>query len=288
MASDGAGNEVDRPISRWPLSTGWLFTVVLSAIVFLLTFNEFLAAAVPYLRTGWPPARTGIWLRFADPWRARGIVGMWFHLAMAGLSAAVAGVAALVLIAFLESRLNRPADLNYVMLVLAVIFSGCAASFVSGWIGIYTALRHGIQMYVVSNLYNYCSGDFSRIASLPMHRYVTNPVNFILAIAIFTPAIIGWCAMLLVVGSANPAEEYMVWLVAGIFTVLAIGIAGASMIFNRVSRRLIAQTPLECWTASVPDSVDNDANWYRRDEDNKDRWIGSETANVRVAHGRER
>lgn len=249
---------------------GWLIVFVLSVGVFALTFSPLLAMTLPYLRAGWPAFQTGCWLRKVDPWAARGRVGFWFHLAMAGFRAAVVGVFTLVLMAVIAHQLQRDPDFTQGMFALCVILAGVGLSFSFGWWGTVIALRNRVRIFVISDLKHFCHGDFFQIDRLPMHKYLVNPANYVMAVAIAAPSLAMWfVAMLLAM--PRPGEPDLrglqmsrAMLLLALLPVLGILII-ALLIF--LSRRMIARTPLECWGAAPPvEPSDDRHNWYWRSE----------------------
>lgn len=267
MSDDHNSGERADPIAN---AQNWLIVVAISVGVFALTFSPLLAMTLPYLRAGWPAFQTGCWLRKADPWPARGRVGFYFHLAMAGFRAAVVGVFALVLMVVIEQNLQRQADLNQVMIALCVIMAGAGLSFSFGWWGTAIALRNRIRVFVISDLKHFCHGDFFQIVRLPMHKYLVNPANYVMAVAIAAPSLALWfVAMLLAM--PKPGEPDLrglqmsrAMLLLALLPVLGILIL-ALLIF--LSGRMIARTPLECWGVAPPvEPSDDRPNWYRRSE----------------------
>ena len=265
MADDHTDGEQTEPLAN---AKSWLIVFAISVGVFALTFSPLFAMTLPYLRAGWPAFQTGCWLRKADPWPARGRVGFWFHLAMAGLRAAVVGVVTLVLMAVIAQQLQRDPDFTQGMFALCVILAGTGLSFSFGWWGTAIALRNRVRVFVISDLKHFCHGDFFQNVRLPMHKYLANPANYVMAVAIAAPSLALWfVAMLLAM--PKPGEPDLRWLqmsramlLLALLSVLGILILSL-LIF--LSRRMIAQSPLECWGAAPPVEPSNDRhNCYRR------------------------
>ncbi len=262
MTDDHSDDERTAPLAN---AKSWLIVFAISIGVFALTFSPLFAMTLPYLRAGWPAFQTGCWLRKADPWPARGRVGFYFHLAMAGFRAAVAGVFSLVLMVVIEQNLQRQADLNQVMIALCVIMAGTGLSFSFGWWGSAIALRNRVRIFVISDLKHFCHGDFFQIVRLPMHKYLVNPANYVMAVAIAIPMLALWIVALLLAmpkpDERDPPEVVAVLLIL-LLPVLCLFII-ALLIF--LSGRMIARTPLECWGAAPPvEPSDDRHNWYRR------------------------
>ena len=247
---DASQNKV--PPSRKSLFL-WLAAFGFATSVFLLTNSPLLAAIYPYLRAGWPSFSTGCWLRRVDPWPARGRAAFYFHLAMSGFLAAAAGVATLVMMVFIEQWLQRPPDLSQIILTMSAIMGGVAISFFFGWLGLITAVRNRVRIFVVSRLKDRCHGDFTQIATMPWRETGLNPATAVATIAIVVPMLILWFIAMLVVSDPRPdapkTEPWLLWTLT--LSLLAIPVACVS-ILAYVSCKAIARTPIECWGAEPP------------------------------------
>ena len=238
----------------------WLAVFGFALGVFLLTNSPLLAAIYPYLRAGWPPFSTGCWLRRVDPWAARGKAAFHFHLAMSGFRAASAGLLSVFLIAILEQCLQRPADISAIILALFAILGGVAISFLFGWLGIITAVRNRVRVFIVSHLRDRCHGDFTQIATMPWRETGLNPVTVVAAIAIVVPMLAVWFIAMLAItvpqpGRPNP-EPWLLSIV--VLSMLVIPIL-CVLVLAYVSARIIARSPLECWGAEPP--IEETAPW---------------------------
>jgi hypothetical protein len=243
-------DESSRPKSN---AAPWLIALGFAIGVFLLTNSPLLAAIYPYLRAGWPAFATGCWLRRVDPWPARGRAAFHFHLAMAGFRAGIAGLLSVVLIALLEQSLQRPADISAVILALSAIMGGVVTSFLFGWLGIITAVRHRVRVFIVSNLKDRCHGDFTQIATLPWRETGLNPVTLVAAVAIVVPMLAVWFIAMLAFtvpqpGGPNPEP----WLLPMLGLCLLVIPILCVLILAYVSARIIARSPHECWGAEPP------------------------------------
>lgn len=247
---DSSQNEVHP--SRKSLFV-WLAAFGFATSVFLLTNSPLLAASYPYLRAGWPSFSTGCWLRRVDPWSARGRAAFYFYLAMSGFRAASAGLLSVLLIGILEQWLQRPADISAIILALSTIMGGVATSFLFGWLGIITAVKHRVRVFIVSNLKDRCHGDFTQIATMPWRETGLNPVTIVAAIAIVVPMLAVWFIAMLALtvpqpGRPNPEP----WLLSTLVLSLLVIPILCVLILAYVSTRIIARSPLECWGAAPP------------------------------------
>lgn len=250
-------------LTAWRFLGMWRTIAAISIVLLFLTFNPLLSGLLPYLRAGWPAVQTGFWLKMADPWKARGTVGFLFHLCMAGFRAGACGVVCLIVTVIAAEYFNRrPVDMIPMIIALVAILFGCFLSFVLGWLGVAIALRYGVRVFVISNLYERCQGDFDVAKTLlpPPHR--TNPANFIVAMSAGVTLLAIWFISMLAILPAdwNKEEGILPGILLGLLPVILIACI-AVVIF--LSKRIIAQSPADCWGAAAPELEEVDSNWYR-------------------------
>ncbi len=240
----------------------WLVVLAISVGIFLLTLSPLLGMVWPYLRAGWAPVRTAWWLLRNDPWPARGKACFCFHLAMAGFRAGVVGVFMVLVMAIIVApRQNNVVPTQFII-GICVVMAGVGLSFVFGWWGTILAFRHGVRVFVISNLCERCHAAFSQIERVSKLKFMVNPANYIMAVAIVAPALAIWFAAMVATmpppGDAKESE--LVSLMLG-WALPGLGVCSIVLLFY-LSRRLIAQTPHECWGAAVPLSELSEDNWY--------------------------
>jgi|GEM_PF-6580802 len=260
---EDADEEIRANWSLWRFMGKWPMIAAISLGLLFLTFNPLLSGLLPYLRAGWPAFQTAVWLKQSDPWKARGTVGLVFHLCMAGFLAGSCGVACIVGTILVADAFNREPNQVALMIALGAILFGCLLSFIFGWLGVVIAVRHRIRVYVMSNLYQVCRGDFRIAMALPPHVHRTNPANFIIAIAATVPLLALWFVMMLASMPApgnNEEETKMVLFVLSLLPLVGI-MCIAVVVF--LSRRIMASSPADCWGADIPTATDEETNWYR-------------------------
>jgi hypothetical protein len=252
--------------SAWGRLGRWPMVATVSLALLLVTFNPILTALLPYLFAGWPAVQTAFWLKAMDPWKARGTVGLLFHLCMAGFLAAAHGTAWVFGTIFLASLVAvKGFDDNLILPMIAIgsICFGCFVSSVLGWIGIVIALRHGVRVFVKSNLYRVCRGDFqvATTLTLPPDRN-TNPANFIVALAVGAPVLVIWCVgVVLAIPPAGVAQvDLKQQILMSMLLILPVAII-AIVIY--LAKHIIARSPAECWGAELPLRETVETNWYR-------------------------
>jgi len=255
--------EDSDPPAPWRLLGQWWFIVVVSLGLLAATLNPIAAGLLPYVKAGWPAARTAFWLKSEDPWKARGTVGLLFHLCMAFFRAGTVGLIWVLLAVFAAAAFHEEPDMVLFIVAILTILFGCLLSTVLCWVGILIALRHHVRIFVFSNLYKVCRGHFSSAGTLESGPLRINPGNYIIAIATVTPMLALWFVAMLLTMPGPGVQEIGVpfQIVFGMLPVLCI-VAVAVIVY--LSKQIAARSPAECWGQEAPeqDSDENDRHWY--------------------------
>lgn len=164
--------------------------------------------------------------------------------------------------AVVANYLQEKPDLTPVIVAILTILFGCILSSVLGWIGIAIALRNGVRIFVRSNLYRVCHGQFAMAQTLEAGRIRTNPANYIIVVVTAVPLLAIWFMGMLttVPTQGNKQDETQALVLLGLLPVLAI-VCIAVVAF--LSTRITARSPIECWGADIPEHDEDAANWYR-------------------------
>jgi hypothetical protein len=154
------GDEVQdvagRPAGRWSAVLSWPLLVLLGWLLFELTAQPGLGAAVLCVKFGWNDFRTAWWLRRRDPWRARGRACFWTCLASGcgrvGFTAFLV-VSVCVGLAPTPGRPGRPGGAaNGVpaefLIGLIIGFVGGLLMLLTAGRGLWLAWRHGVRVWV--------------------------------------------------------------------------------------------------------------------------------------------
>ena len=266
MNPNDTTTESDAP-TAWRFLGQWPTIVMVSIVLLMLTFNPLLTGFFPYLRAGWPAMKTAFWLKKEDPWKARGTVGFLFHLCMALFRAGTCALVCVICTGIVASVTQKEPNLIPFMIAMATIVFGCFLSSILAWIGVVIAFLHGIRIFVISNLFAVCHGDFTVTKSLGTGHVPINPANCIIGVATAVPSLTLWfIAMLTTVAEqGNRRNETMTAIILGLLPVL--GITCIVMVVF-LSSRIMARSPAECWGIDPPESDKNEvsANWYRATE----------------------
>ena len=245
--------EDSRTSTTWHFLSGWWVIFVVSAVLLMLTLNPLLAGFLPYLRAGWPAARTAFWLKSADSWKARGTVGLLFHLCMALFRAGGSGFLSIVVTVIVAEVTHEQPDLILFAIAVLTIVFGCFLSTILSCFGAVIAVRHGVRIFVSSHLCKICHGDFTEARTLELGSVRTNPGNYILAVATATPMLTIWfVAMLMTMpGPMEKDDNIASFIILCLLPILG-SLCIAIVIF--LSRRIMAHSPVECWGAEAPES----------------------------------
>ena len=135
-------------------------------------------------------------------------------------------------------------------------------SSVIGWIGIAIALRSQVRIFVMSNLYRICRGDFAVAKTIGPGLNGTNPGNYVIAVVTSSSMLAIWfMAMLISIPTrVNGENKTALFILLGLLPVLVIACV---VLVAFLSERIMAKSPAECWGAEVPDSEKVTGNWYQ-------------------------
>lgn len=192
------------------------------------------------------PLKTAFWLKKTDPWKARGTVGLLFHLCMALFCAGVCALVCVLGTAVIATVIQKEPNLVPFMIAIMTIALGCFFSTILSWFGVVIALRHGVRIFVVSNLYVACRGDFTSAATLATGRILVNPANYIIGVSTVVPMLAIWfmAKLTTVPGHWQNQNELAPFILQGILLLLGI-LCIVIVVF--LSTRVAARSPAECW-----------------------------------------
>ncbi len=145
--------------------TMWLAILLVAIGIDLLTGSPLLAPLVPVVAAARPPVRSAFWLRASDPSAARGWVCFWFYLATAGWRAAGAALVSWGAMVVVLLATGRQPNLGAFGLIMISLVCGVALSSIIGLVGIASAWRARVQVFVIPKLAWLCGGDYNAIAA---------------------------------------------------------------------------------------------------------------------------
>ena len=237
----------------WRRASHWPTIALLSLALLILTLNPLWVGFSPYVRAAWPALRTGVWLKKADPWKARGTVGLLFHFCLALLSAGASGLVSVLVTVIATAITQEQPNLFAFMVAILIILLGCLLSSVLGWMGVAIAFHHRVRIFAMPNLYTVCQGDFARARTWGPARLHANLANIVRGVATIVPCLAIWFVAMLATIPRNPADQPqpIAVVLLGVLPLLAIACLIITVV---ISNRIMASSPAECWGAEVPDA----------------------------------
>ncbi len=240
---------------------GWLVPILLALVVFEVTANPALGIAVACLKFGLKDFRTALWLRRADPVRARGRACSWFY-ACFGIfktgATAFAATCVLIVAGTLIEGPFRAAFRGQLMAAVLTIAACYGLGMLSSCMGVLIALMGGRKVWVDRRVHRAREGGY-----WPPHfegpSWIFNGAGIVVLGASVVFLLIAMIPMMLlgvvllirfppppVVPAGGPVPIGI-----GLVAVAVAGLAAYSTMFNRMAhalrRRVVAGHPHECY-----------------------------------------
>lgn len=234
--------------------------LAIGILVYELTAQPGLGAAIACTKFGWDDFLTARWLRRRDPDRRRGRASFWLFVAAGLWKTAVTGVVVLFAVAFVDALVRRqagggrpPAE------VLAGAFAAALIGFFLSTLAtaraFLTALRHRVRLWIDSRVHYDRRADHWPPASTDGRRNRAGAVLFtalflgmLVLLTVFhvvvRAALRGWA------GGLQPKRDLADHLAnlfsCGVFLLVPVLI----LVFRDIVAQLaFARTPAECWEA---------------------------------------
>jgi len=242
-AFDAQAGDAPARSANWTGALIWSALGLVGWLVLELTAQPALGAAIVCSRFGWKDLRTALWLRRADPHRARRNACFWFclSLGMQRILLAAFGLAMLIVaVQGVGPNPNAGDDLPAAFYGVGVLMLlGAPSLTVFALIGYVTARRGGILVWVDRSL----AQAGRNHAWPPVYSSVpANPADNRVRLA--------WCSALITLALAGLVLPIIVLIFAG-KAAGAIVLAAESPLIPLLSRRVIARHPAECWFTAV-------------------------------------
>ena len=240
----------------------WLAILLVAIGVYLLTGSPVLASLLPIAAVARPAVRSAFWLRSSDPLAgaAGSAFGSIWRPPAGAAAVALASLAATIVVLFATGR--QPNLNTFVLTTIALVLSMTASS-IMGLVGVASAWRTGVHVFVIPKLAWMCGGDFNAIAAVTNSYRAFNHARLVLVLSIFVPfiALVSVLNIMLFAGEHPKGPPP-----AGI---VLLGVCSIVPIFTciYVSRRVVALTPVHCWYDA---DWDWDEDW---DEDTVERRV---------------
>jgi hypothetical protein len=220
----------------------WLILLGAAAVVYELSSNGMLSAAMLAGDAGWSSLWCGWWLLRADPQRARAWVCFWFYLAAACLRTAVVALLIVLIFIWIECKMGQQVPEAERNAVLLAWFGGLFLATVLGDVAIALALRAKVRVWVHPSVRRRCRGDFTHIGDV-RPGYCDFNHAFAVVVISLTTSVIGAVAIPL----SSPAEEN--WLSHTLLVLMFVGLFAMIPVYAWLSPRVIADGPEDCWPA---------------------------------------
>jgi len=233
----------------------WPILIALGLLVYELTAQPGLGAAVACVKFGWDEFLTAFWLRSRDPDRQRGWTCFWLYVAAGLCRVAASSVVVMFSVAILEAALRPgglillgPAKESYLIMILTAIV-GFALSAVATIITYIMAARHRVKLWLDRQVHQDRRRDIwppLTARRAPFNRVLFLVFSFLMCF-ITTVMFIAMIAVLGMVMRQFPPGPF-----ATIFPIAAfIGIGGLELFFLMSLRgrmmAVVAASPAECW-----------------------------------------
>jgi hypothetical protein len=257
-ARDGDPGAQEGPPRRRPsLLLPVLFG--LGILIYELTAQPGLAAAIACTKFGWNDFLTARWLRRRDPDRRRGRSSFWLFVAAGLWKTAVTGVVVMFAVAFLEGALRRPQQANQppgappalVGALLATIVGFGLSTVATAW-AFLAALRHRIRLWIDAPVHADRRADRWPPVSTPGRR---NRAGAVLVTAMFLGMMVGLVVLQIVIRVAHRGwgggakAQNLADLITNLFCCGVCLIVPVLLLVFRdiLGQMALARSPAECW-----------------------------------------
>lgn len=262
--------------SRWS-HLFWPVVLALAFIVYELTAQPGLGAAIACAKFGWDDFLTASWLYQRDPNRRRAHAELWLGIAIGLWKVAVTGIAVMFAAAFLEAAFRGPPmpggpirPPKTIAIALAVSFLGFGASTIASLRAFRLAWSERQRLWYDNRLHWDRRAD--RWPPAPGAADRTNKAGLVLLTALLVTGIalpgLGLIVtyLLLVAARANLGWA-LAWgepLAGMIWLLLSLGLPIAMLIGRDViALRTLARSPGECWSPAPHDPIlEAEGHWH--------------------------
>lgn len=228
------------------------FALVLGAVIFLWTDDPVPGVLLASLQAGWSSLLTGWWLWQVDANRSRALSCLLFHIATASWQAAAAALVSVLTMMFAQAFFGQALNVSQFETTMIALLMGVLGSVLLGVVALAQALASGNRVWchpqLRRRLLHSSPTEFVLAPSGGPGRQFNHAV-FVVATTCVTPAVLVGFAILLL--TAVTAEDPpLAPVIAGGVTI--VGAPLLMIVVNAwLSRRIIAQTPEDCWAVGV-------------------------------------
>jgi hypothetical protein len=240
----------------WGVHLSWTTLIVLGWVVYELTSQPAIGAAVACTKFGWADVQAAFWLRRVDPDHRRGVTCFWWYITFALWKVAIMAVLAAVMIGLISAafeglpkRAVPPKPVSPVLQGVGVAMGvGFGLSLLASYVAVWSALRSGIRVWLGpaphrARTRRYWPPSEGQVNFAPYVTFTTLIGSIPLSLAV---VIISHTVLFHI-----PAAP---WVAFQLLTILLLLVGGLITAYSVLSRRVAAQTLRECWPL-VPGEV---------------------------------
>jgi hypothetical protein len=248
-----------KPQRRWQNPLTWSVLLAAGILVYELTAQPGLGAAVLCIKFGWNDLLTAFWLRRIDGRRARAGTCFWLYVASALWKIAITGTALMFAVPIFSGILNpappgpggvRPKGGNHLppefLVAVLTTFFGFSLSGLTTVVAIWRAWRQGIRLWLHASVQR---ARRSNVWPALVAQYgAQNKVG-----RLVLTALLGAYAVLLLTGiillvAFKPVKGHEILLIS-FFVLLFLGGGPFTILILRdfLHRKVYASSPFDCW-----------------------------------------
>jgi hypothetical protein len=246
-----ATHDDEMPRQRHALMT-WPALLAIGWLIYEVTSQPNLGAAIICAKFGWNDFRTALWLRGADPVRRRARACFWFYLASGLWKMAITATLAIFAFAFLAASQHHGQQPKQQAAGLPPWFGGVLLTALMGFglsafttlVSLWLAHRHGIKFWLSSSMHR-----FRRRNTWPPYEFnmlTPNQAGRVLLTAlilVIAPVTITICVALgAAIGKLGSLAIMAIFLLG-----LCICPVTILVLRDMMDCRFVARTPWECW-----------------------------------------
>jgi hypothetical protein len=254
---DETPDTAGRPSGRWSAVLGWPLLVLLGWLLFELTAQPGLGAAVLCLKLGWEDFRTAWWLRRRDPWRGRGRACFWMYVASGWWKVGLTAFGVLLLCAVLTPKAQQQAGQPPPPEVIAAFLTGVAGGLfmlvTTGW-ALWLARWHRVRVWLNPAVHQARRWDLwppSQVQEQKGNSAGCLVISVLIPVLLVGLVLLGIGAAVVMQGNRGGGQA-VVAIIA-----ITLGMVGGSVAMLLVSdllqKHLLAGRAEECWPLDEPD-----------------------------------
>lgn len=233
----------------WRPHLTWSALFLLGLLLYEMTSQPGLAAAVTCIKFGWSDFQVARWLRRVDPDRGRGRACFWFYVAFGLWKIAILATVMMISLLFFASLFHPgkrpPGGAVFSPILKGVLIAagiGFGLSFWATYVALGSALRHRVKVWL-----GFAPHRAKKERFWPPCHGRTNAAPFV---TVTTLILTLWALLLMLLLLVTVAGRFQVAVLAMLLVGVFLAFPGFVFVFRLLDRRVFAQTPPECWAAA--------------------------------------